>query len=148
MAKKAPLLTWNDKGKLSLSNYLKKAKSSGALAVLSREGELLWQHGKWKSQDWTSIGSLITAVQSGSLGIATLFGVKASSISVGQSYWLAWNQGPWIIVGLKVALKESLLKDIFKVLKSAPKHESVKSAHELAGLSAEGLEATLSKGLE
>ncbi len=152
MASKKSALTWNEKGETLLRDYLKKSKSSGgAIAVLSRYGEVLWKEGKWKSTDWTSLGSLITALKATSDGIAGSLKVKAKTIAIGDSAngcWMYSANGQWNIVGVKIQLKDSLLKDILQLLKSAKGMGSESNlSQELAGLSPEGIESVLRKGL-
>jgi hypothetical protein len=152
MASKKSALTWNEKGETLLRDYLKKSKSSGgAIAVLSRYGEVLWKEGKWKSTDWTSLGSLVTALKATSDGIAGSLRVKAKTIAIGDSAngcWMYSANGQWNIVGVKIQLKDSLLKDILQLLKSAKGMGSESNlSQELAGLSPEGIESVLRKGL-
>jgi hypothetical protein len=152
MASKKSALTWNEKGETLLRDYLKKSKSSGgAIAVLSRYGEVLWKEGKWKSTDWTSLGSLVTALKATSDGIAGSLRVKAKTIVIGDSAngcWMYSANGQWNIVGVKIQLKDSLLKDILQLLKSAKGMGSESNlSQELAGLSPEGIESVLRKGL-
>ncbi|MDB5037003.1 MAG: hypothetical protein JWQ35_531 [Bacteriovoracaceae bacterium] len=116
-------MNWQQSGEALLSAYLKKLKSAqGSLVVLSSFGDLLLKSGKKIDHlDWTSIGSIFSAVRGAAGGLNKLLFSRTSVVQFGdpkKGYWLELLPENCLIVGIGVPHQAKDLKKVQSHLKS------------------------------
>ncbi len=148
-------LSWSDQGLEALKAYtkshMKKGSSSAAIAVLSSTGELVCSHGAWRSVDWTSVGSLVSAWRATVEALNAVLKVTSKHMIAGENktYWLAWDDQKWVVLGLNMTYSAKGLKTVFAWLKKSSRSQTPRRdlSVELSGLTSEGLDSVLKKGL-
>jgi hypothetical protein len=140
-------LNWHEEGEVLLKSYLTKFKNpKSCIAVLSSYGDLLMKSGKGEKFDWTSIGSIFSAVKSAAESLNGLLSNRSSVVQFGDlksGYWIEWHPGNSFLVGIGVPYHQAGLALLKKHLKANSTASSRKSAEALDGMSEASVEAAL-----
>jgi hypothetical protein len=141
-------LSWHEEGELLLKNYLKRFKGpKAAIAVLNSYGDLLLRSGKSEHLDWTSLGSVFSAVKAAAENLNKQLSNKGSVVQFGdfkRGYWIEWHPGNSFLVGIGIPYQHSSLASLKKHLKAhTPAISKTQGREALDGMSEETIDAAL-----
>lgn len=143
---------WHNKGHELLAAYLKKVKApAGFVAVLSPYGDVLVQAGRSKKIDWTSTGSIVSAISSASSSLCKLVSVPNSPLRFGNEKKGLWIDTPGkdlLVLGVNIPFKPEHLKSFYKHLKTVSKVSAKNAAEALDGMNEASLEESLGRGMK
>ncbi len=141
--------SWSEDGEKLLKNYLKKAKGAkGRIAVLTQYGDVILNAGQNSQLDWTSIGSLLSAVMATNDALAKALSCKSHTIQFGEASkgcWVEVLDNQTLIFGVGIAYKPADLKLIYKHIKTRTMNTAGAGGEALAGLNEMSIEAALGK---
>lgn len=141
---KTSALSWQDQGQEFVQQLCKQSKSSKArLAVLSLSGDLIFQSGFKKGQDFTSIGALLAGLNGAKTQLESMLGTKTTLWTAGDKksfYWVEHLKN-WLVIGVHIPHGASLKKLYTHLNKRKPQKQTHSVAEALDGLADEALDA-------